>query len=994
MALQRNLIQIPLYQGMDTKTDEHLLQVGRLHRAKNVHFDKFGSIRKRWGQKRYGSQAYSFANGYQSSSTASINIPYRLLKNQDSALFAGSITQANVANNRSLLDSLCLYDRNQNQSIEFRDVASNIITSRTFNQPTYPNTPTSWYDLATSSSTGNHLFISRNSGSSANFVAWDTREEKLTFNNNDASEAGDRIIFFNSAYYRIYSKVAGSLFALKFPASQFPQVSGSDSYLANDVFIGAQLLDVYTTSSLVYIIYKEVGGQVKISSYSTLDGGTFGTPVAPTNTITIAETPIETVSITVNTTSDRVYAMWNTAAPATRLWIGNGTLGVVTAAATLTANKSNFITGEAFNTAYTMIAFDAGSTTQFTWNIYDATGLVSGKLVSGAAMASKPKSYGSVLYQWVQRISAGQNALQLIAYGVRVTTAISFEYCLAGQVLNGTLYTPPNYNLPQIAKYSNYLYCCFNKLVDDLGSTEIVVPCIVKVDVGDPNISTGYDNKYIFTELSESTFISAGSLLRFDGSTCQNAQSYGAPEIVSLTPSVGAGALTAVAAYSFIVVYEFVDAKGRTWYSAPSAPKSVTLAGAQNTITQVIQSFLGALGTPRTYRTLGNGTVYYYDPTSGSASDATISSNQTLYTESGELPNSCPPPVSAITTWQERLWALTDDGVRYSKKATDLVPPQFADELFMDIESVGGVATAIAPLGDKLLVFKKGRVYYTTGEGPNEQGAYGTFSPFRLLSSSFGCLYQDSVLALGNEVWFLSEEGYLTIDSSFQIRKNTEIDEYMKGPAVPRVLSAQHFEDLHEIRIQEYNRTYIYDTQAKIWAFSDWAFKHNLMVGSRYHSIDNAYIYYDDYTAFGDNNNNSIITSSITTGWIIPNVQQGLERFYKLIVLARLINDTPLKIDVFYDYNPQIAYSFTFNPTGKGMIKFSNANIYLNDSFSSSDTLPFQWVLQLPRQKCEAIRFTISDVPGSVQDTFELVALGLEVGMKQNIYKVKDAVKG
>ena len=127
--------------------------------------------------------------------------------------------------------------------------------------------------------------------------------------------------------------------------------------------------------------------------------------------------------------------------------------------------------------------------------------------------------------------------------------------------------------------------------------------------------------------------------------------------------TVGGGGLTLLGTYSFIVVYEWMDANGSWTRSTPSPPINITLTGGNNTVTLTIPS-LRLTRKPKlivsVYQTASAGTLYYKvsddlaplynNPladtvtfVTGTITDTALSTHQELYTDGTPTPLSNEP---------------------------------------------------------------------------------------------------------------------------------------------------------------------------------------------------------------------------------------------------------------------------------------------------------------------------------------------------------------
>lgn len=623
MALQRDLVQIVFDKGIDTKTDMHLLSPGGLHRCQNIQRDKIGSVKKRAGSVKIAKDTYPIIGILDN--LADYSSIKRLSSSEDQLLSFGKVTHSDTGARTAVVDSALLYDANQQRHIEFTGAASIPIFNQSF-QVDLSDFPDCIYDV---SSDGTYALITinfDNAASSINYyVVQNIVTGKTIFFNRDFS-VFDRSAFYAGGLYRVFSKLGGTdnLRALRLNPTDF--TIGPEQTLADDFDTAIGRFDWAKSSANFYVVYYNTGGSVSIKAFSSIETGTPGTAPTPTYNINLAEVALNMFSITVNETANRVYVMFNTAA-GTRLWIGDLTLTTVTATATVSAIASTAMTGAAFSNNTTALFYNTASGTIL--DVRDPAAsvysVVFASPTSGESIASRPIAVDSSIYFNMFRSSAGQEAVLTFALSKERVLSLLYTPQIIGQSLNGQVRAPLTYSHCSLFKTGNKLLSVYNKILDDQGSSNYtLVPCVLTAELA-------HEDAYGSGELADSTHWVGGVVQKFDGSRVSTVQPLAYPEITTLTPSVGAGALTLLGVYSYVAIYEFVDAQGKIIRSAGSIPKSITLAGAQNTVVPTYKPL--STGCPvqtSLYRTTNAGTVYYLE-TSASMSDATITANQTLY---------------------------------------------------------------------------------------------------------------------------------------------------------------------------------------------------------------------------------------------------------------------------------------------------------------------------------------------------------------------------
>lgn len=258
------------------------------------------------------------------------------------------------------------------------------------------------------------------------------------------------------------------------------------------------------------------------------------------------------------------------------------------------------------------------------------------------------------------------------------------------------------------------------------------------------------------------------------------------PETPTCAQAANPGSLTLLGTYQYCAVYSFVDNKGQLHRSAPSAVASVTLTGANQTISIIVPTLrlsakLGIFGTSggnltvEVYGTQNAGTIFYRlatqvinDPTADvagtvldSASDTTKGTAEILYTTGGVLPHISPPAAKLMESWHNRLFLAgtenpTELWVSNEYRAGQGV--SFSDALVIAMESDGGPITALAEMDDRLLIFKRSAIYALAGNGPSLTGDGQFDQPIRV-SSAVGAISQAGVVKMRDGVMFVSPRG-------------------------------------------------------------------------------------------------------------------------------------------------------------------------------------------------------------------------------------------
>jgi hypothetical protein len=214
--------------------------------------------------------------------------------------------------------------------------------------------------------------------------------------------------------------------------------------------------------------------------------------------------------------------------------------------------------------------------------------------------------------------------------------------------------------------------------------------------------------------------------------------------------------------YRWCLVWEWIDANGDVHRSAPSSPAAsnpvigtdVSAAGGPDLTAEVVIPAITLTNHHATaghadevlcyvYRNVadpavGDGSLYYLsgiaepgDTYEDDVADATIATNDPLYTDGGVLDNAGVPPCKTVVAHAERLWVagLEDpEAVWFTKRRENGKGPEFNEGLSVRIPGAGKI-TALGTLDTALVAFTKRETYVIYGDGPNATGTGGTNLP-------------------------------------------------------------------------------------------------------------------------------------------------------------------------------------------------------------------------------------------------------------------------
>lgn len=522
--------------------------------------------------------------------------------------------------------------------------------------------------------------------------------------------------------------------------------------------------------------------------------------------------------------------------------------------------------------------------------------------------------------------------------------------------------------------------------------------------------------------------IECGATYSYDGSTIVESGFWEFPDGITATPAAYGGTGLNQGLYIYQVTYEWVDAAGNNHYSAPSYPISATTtqAGQSNQVTLVIPYTAltrKAGANVCIYRTAtaatnpstqdsGLGNLYKIATVSndpGIAGTATFSyvdvvpdsaavGQQIIYSPfdgSGEIENDPPPPFAFMVATKTRVFGIAqDDGTAlwYSKPLAPNRPAEFSSAQIIRIETDGGAVTALGFLDTQAIIFKRRRIYYLPGDGPNAAGAGSLFPDLQLIASTSGCISQPSVLSTHEGIFYKSEIGIQVLDRSLSIDPNIGLP--VQGFNSLTLSGALPATDQNQLRWTSSDGTaLVYDYVTKRWAtYSNYDSVGYVVWNSTYARLrTNGQVLFEDQATYLDNG--QAVQMILETSWLKPTqMAQGFAAVWYAEILGQYFTSHQLRIETSYDY---IDVPMQINIWNAAVAvdsgTYGSGSPYGSDVVYGSSTLintaQYQLRVALQRQVCEAIKFKISDVSITGQSC-DLYEIALQLGVIGGLNRV------
>ena len=445
------------------------------------------------------------------------------------------------------------------------------------------------------------------------------------------------------------------------------------------------------------------------------------------------------------------------------------------------------------------------------------------------------------------------------------------------------------------------------------------------------------------------------------------------------------GAVTAQQ-YFYQVIYQWTDSQGNIFNSAPSIPVSITTTSGHTSITIqgpnlritskasvkiVIYRWSAAQEEYFQITTLSNPLLNSTTSDSWTFtdiySDAQVAGNGLIYTNGGVLEDVSGPACTALTLFDTRLWQIfaEDQNVLgYSKQIIEGVPVEMSDDLTFYVAPNAGATTStgpmrcLAPMDDKLIIFKKDALYYLNGSGPDNTGANDQYSEPIFIPSTVGSTNQNSIVQIPQGLMFQSDKGIWLLGRDLQV---SYIGAAVEGFNGQRVTSAVVVPETTQVRFTLDNETTLmYDYYYNQWG----TFINVNAVSSTIYQGLHTYI-----SSFGGASqetpgfyldNGNPVLMSFTTGWFNLGGLQGYQLADRMFLLGEYFTPHKLQLGIAYNYNPSIYQSTIISPTNFS----SNTASPFGDEpapFGAPDDVE-SWRIFFAKKRCSSIQLTLNEI--------------------------------
>ncbi len=1017
---QKQTVNINFSQGINTKVDPWQVPVGQFELLQNSIFQKGGMLQKRNGYGLLTSQnpdsSYlTTLNGNLMSIGSTVNA-YSSSLNQ--WISKGTLSPCS-------LDVLPLIRNNYNQTQSDTVIANGLVLT-TFTQNT--------------GSATQYLYVLADVETGQNII-----EPTLIVPLTTGAISGSSRVFVVGNYFVIVSQVlVGGITSLQYTSISIlnytlvssPQSVSADNYVpisSNPGWDGA-----VSNDTLVLAYNSTTGGQgIHVASLSQQQVA-LNTSTAVIHSFTNAAYIGAIVSVCVDMTSNPnifYISFWNNATSngyTAAVFIGFGiittqftpqqiiTTTVISNLASAAQNNSCLVFSEVVH-AY---SYDSAIPTHFINGItVSSTGTVGVQyvVIRSVGLASKAFVVNGAIYF----LSAYQSPFQPTYFLINGSTSIAAAPIIVAKLAyeNGGGYVVlglPSVTISDNIAQISYLFKDLVEALNTLNNPQQTTAGGIYSQTGINLVSFAIGTMAIDSaDIAQNLHISGGYLSQFDGYLPVEHNFFLWPDSVEVTTSAAGGALRAQT-YFYQVTYEWSDNQGNIYRSAPSIPVSVVTTGAtsSNTINVPNLRLTAKVANPvkiviyrwstrnQVYNQITSITVPILNSTTtdsmtpyvDTVDDDAYVGNNIIYTTGGVVEDINAPSSDIITIFDTRLWLVDNEDrnlLWVSKQVIEATPVEMSDLFTIFVapntgtEASTGPITAIAPMDDKLIIFKENAIYYINGVGPNNLGqtsvgcSLGNYSQPTFVTATVGSTNQKSIVLTPDGLMFQSNKGIWLLSRSLQA-------DYVGAPVESFndsiVTSANVIPETNYVLFTlDTGQMLMFDYYYKQWGTFVGARAISSTIYNGLHTIltPEGAVLQETPNQFLDNS--SPVLMQFTTSWLNLASLQGYERFYSFYLLAKYLTPHKLNVQVAYNYNSSIQHARLINPTNFSPVvpsPFGVPTPYGSPGYKE------QWRVDAKRQLCESFQLTITEVFdasfGVVAGAgFTMSGITCEVGIKK-----------
>lgn len=986
MALQKQVVSVNFSQGLDLKTDPNQLSVGKFQDLENSVFDKLGRLTKRNG---FGyltplpDSTSTFLTTFNGSLTALGNDLKAFASGPQIWSSKGSFVPLQVS-------TLPLIRSNLNQSYADTSISTNGLLCTAFTDNTTSGSATiavqkyAVCDLNTGQFLINPTPIVSTFGTVSFAPKVFTLGPKFVVMFTALNGASARLQYFSIS--TINPSLIGS--TSEMASTITPSQSGAwDGVVTNSNLVVSWAANLnggvraaYLNSALQKSTELVIASSTATVMSVTADN-TLSTPVIWTSLYTSSVSAGYSVAMTLSSGSGGSTGLATAFAAVQTISSGSGT--VLNMASTAQNGVLNLV--YEVNNKY---SYAAASTSYLNAiSVFSNGSLSTTQVLSRSlGLASKGFLVSSVSYYLGAFSSQFQPSYFLLGSSGAIVAKLAYQN--GGGYLGSGL---PSVQVTgsQTAQFS-YLYKDLIQAVNkdtNVATGTQVNGIYAQTGVNYATINFG-TNGLFTTETGGNLHINGGYLTMYDGQQVVEHGFHVYPEPVVVNVSSTSAGLQAQS-YFWQSTYEWADNQGNIHRSAPSIPVGLTISSGTQTAVIVNTPTLrltNKISNPVKlviYRWSTNQPVYYQVTSvsapilnnkaidsiayTDTASDATILGNNVIYTNGGVIENIAAPATKEMTLFDSRLWLIDAEDENllwYSKQVIESTPVEMSDLLTFFVPPSSGAQgptgpmKCLAPMDDKLIIFKRNAIYYVNGTGPDNTGANNQYSPPIFITSTIGCSNQNSIVMTPNGLMFQSDKGIWLLGRDLSTQYVGKDVETYNGHTV---FSAVAVPGTNQVRFTlNGSIRLMYDYFVGQWGTFNGT---NGISNTLYQNLD-TYInaqgqaYQETIGTYLDGA--SPVLMAFTTGWLNLSGLQGYQRIYKIYLLGNYQTPHKLSIGIAYDYDSNVSQVVPISPDNYSAAWGGDTNWGSNSYWGGPSNVE-QWQINFAQQSCETFQINLNE---------------------------------
>lgn len=522
-----------------------------------------------------------------------------------------------------------------------------------------------------------------------------------------------------------------------------------------------------------------------------------------------------------------------------------------------------------------------------------------------------------------------------------------------------------------------------------LSSTSLIEPFFISYNFGLNSAVFNFNATTLNQGVSygNNLNIASGYLTAFDGKSVTENNFHLFPEDVQIVGSSSFG--PPANTYSYQVLYQYQDAQGNIFRSAPSKTYSITTAGssAMYLLVPTIRATNKTNVQIRAFRnapTIDTLTFHEVNPLNpalnnpnidnvvilDSNTDAQIIGNPDIYTTGNVIEDTGAPSPTWISTYKLRLMMSDAESgnIWFSKEVIPGTSVEMSDLQTFSISQKFGNVICHIEMDDKFIIFTKsidgslGAIYYMTGEGPDNTGNNNDFSLPILITTTLTTNNPNSVVLTPDGVMFSSDKGIWVLGHDLSTSYIGSPVEAFNGTTIT---SANLIPGVTQVRFTlNTGICLVWDYFQRQWStFLNINATHGLIYQGLFSYLSQqnqkALVLQETPGVYTDNGRPILI--GLTTSWLSLAGLQGYQRAYRLYVMGKYQSAHLLSVSMAYDFNPGIVQTAVINPIQNQNQSWGSDPFWGSVISWGGRSQLEQNRVNLVRQKCQSVQITIQE---------------------------------